>query len=50
MQLAKSFAARLPQSWQFELKRRHFARQIARGTFITDEPEYALLDQLLRPL
>ena len=42
--------ARLPQSWQFELKRRHFARQIARGTFITDEPEYALLDQLLRPL
>lgn len=49
MQLAKSIAARLPESWQFELKRRHFARQIARGSFVTDEPEYALLHTLLRP-
>ncbi len=41
-------AARLPQQWQFELKRRRFARQIARGEFVTDEPEYAILHTLIR--
>lgn len=49
MQFAKSIAARLPEQWQFEFKRRRFARQIARGEFVTDEPEYAILDTLIRP-
>lgn len=49
MQLAKSLAARLPEQWQFELKRRRCARQIAQGQFVTNEPEYAILDTLIRP-
>lgn len=49
MQLAKSLAARLPEQWQFDFKRRRCARQIARGEFVTDEPEYSILDTLIRP-
>lgn len=43
----KRFAAMLPNSWQHELRRRHFQRQIRLGRFHTDEKEYALLDTLL---
>jgi FkbM family methyltransferase len=43
----KRLAAMLPNSWQHELRRRHFHREIRRGRFYTDEKEYALLDTLL---
>jgi len=49
MSLMKQIAAMLPKSWQHELRRRHFQRQIRFGRFYTDEKEYALLDTLLRP-
>lgn len=45
--LLKRLAAMLPNSWQHELRRRHFQREIRRGRFYTDEKEYALLDTLL---
>lgn len=47
MSLLKQIAARLPNRWQTELKRIHFARQISKGTFTTDEPEYKILPQLI---
>lgn len=47
--LAKRVAALLPQQRQQELKRRHFRRDIERGTFRTDEPEWAQADQWLGP-
>ncbi len=43
----KRLAAALPSRWQQELKRRYFQRQIRRGGFRTDEPEYDLLDTLV---
>lgn len=49
MPFLKTIAARLPKPWQAELKRLRCARQIRRGTFATDEPEYAMLPQLVRP-
>lgn len=39
----KSVASHLPKSWQNELKRRQFAREIKKGCFQTDEKEYGLL-------
>ena len=45
----KKSAARLPKPWQQELKRWHFSRQIRRGTFRTEELEYAMLDTWLAP-
>jgi FkbM family methyltransferase len=45
---AKRAASLLPLSAQQELKRRHFARQIAHGTFRTNEPEWELASQWLR--
>ena len=39
----KRIAARLPNRWQQELKRRRFARQIRAGTFRTGEPEFEAL-------
>jgi len=45
--LMKRLAAMLPNSWQHELRRRHFQRQIRLARFYTDEKEYALLDTLL---
>src|SRR4030065_2139701 len=47
MKLFKRIAASLPALWQNELKRLHFRRQIRRGTFITSEPEYAILPSLI---
>lgn len=45
----KRLAARMPHRWQQTLKRHYFAQQISRARFLTDEPEYALLDQLVAP-
>lgn len=49
MMLLKRLAARLPDRWQFELKRFYYGRQISKGTFETTEPEYKLLSQLVGP-
>ena len=49
MSLLKRIAARLPGRWQMELKRIRYARQIRKGTFATDEPEYARLPEWIRP-
>ena len=43
----KNFAARIPVSWQLEIRRHVYRGQIRRDRFITDEPEYALLESLL---
>ncbi len=45
----KRIVARLPQASQQELKRHHFRREIERGTFRADEPEWALADRWLAP-
>ena len=47
MTLLKRIAAKLPDRWQHELRRRHFQREIRRGIFYTAEKEYALLDTLI---
>jgi FkbM family methyltransferase len=43
----KNFAARMPTSWQLELRRHLYRRQIQRNVFVTDEPEYLLLSSFL---
>lgn len=45
----KALAARLPERWQQELKRRYFASMIRRRRFGTNELEYALLDTFVSP-
>ncbi|MDO3722417.1 FkbM family methyltransferase [Marinobacter sp. chi1] len=47
MDALKELAARLPNSWQDELKRIHYGGQIKKGRFVADEPEYESLDQLI---
>lgn len=47
MFLLKRIAAQLPANWQNELKRIYFRNQIKRGTFLTDELEFALLPELV---
>jgi len=47
MKLLKRIAATLPPLWQNELKRIHFRSQMRRGTFVTPEPEYAILSTLI---
>lgn len=49
MPLLKQIAARLPNRWQTELKRIYFGRQIRKGFFTTDEPEYEILPRLINP-
>ena len=49
MAFLKNIASRLPGQWQSELKRVRYARQIRKGTFQTDEPEYLMLSQLVSP-
>ena len=44
----KRVVSRLPERWQNEMKRIYFARQIKKSKFITDEPEYAILDKLIK--
>ena len=48
MKLMKTVASQLPERWQTELKRLFFKRQIKKGTFITDEPEYNILDSFIK--
>jgi FkbM family methyltransferase len=43
----KVLASHLPIQWQHELKRVHFRRQIRRGSFVTADPEFLMLDQLI---
>lgn len=43
----KNFAARMPSSWQLEIRRHLYRRQIRRGVFTTHEPEYGLLSSFL---
>ncbi|MEA1898940.1 MAG: FkbM family methyltransferase [Bacteroidota bacterium] len=47
--MLKQVAARLPDRWQTGLKRIHFRRQINKGTFLTDEPEYSILHNFISP-
>ena len=47
--LAKSFVARLPPRVRHQLRVSHFARQLARGTFETDEAEFARLAEFVAP-
>lgn len=49
MQLFKQLVARLPHRWQTELKRVHYSRQINKNSFVTDEPEYKILHNLITP-
>lgn len=43
----KKLASRLPQRWQTELKRIRFGRQINKNSFVTDEPEFKILDKFI---
>lgn len=43
----RGWAQRLPRSWQQSLRRIYYGRQIRRGRFASDEPEFALLPRLL---
>lgn len=46
--LFKRAASLAPSSWQQQLKRLYFRRQLGKGHFITDEPEFDLLDQWVK--
>lgn len=48
-QMLKKMATKLPDRWQTELKRIYYWRQINRGRFFTDEPEYKILYSLINP-
>jgi len=45
----KRLALNLPPSWQREMKRHLYRRQILSDSFNTDEPEYEILCSLLSP-
>lgn len=47
--MLKSLASRLPATWQAELRRLRYARQISAGRFDTDEAEYSVVGEYLRP-
>jgi len=47
MSLLKRFMSRLPNRWQTELKRINFGRQIHNGRFLTAEPEFKILHELI---
>ncbi|CAN0592117.1 unnamed protein product, partial [Ectocarpus sp. 12 AP-2014] len=49
MTTLKKLASRLPDGWQVELKRIHYGSQIRKGIFLTDEPEYKILETLIAP-
>ncbi len=49
LSLFKRLMAKLPHRWQTALKRIHFARQIKKDSFITDEPEYKIVHQFINP-
>jgi FkbM family methyltransferase len=47
MPLLKQIAALLPYQWQTELKRFHFSRQISKGIFTIDEPEWKIFSEFI---
>jgi len=47
--MIKKFAAILPDRWQYELKRIHYARKIHKGSFLSSEPEYKIIEDLICP-
>jgi FkbM family methyltransferase len=47
MDVLKHLAAALPGSWQYELKRVLYRRQIRHGDFVTTEPEFEILQSLV---
>lgn len=47
MRLLKSIVAKLPDNWQIELKRMYYGIQIRRGTFVSEEPEFRILSDLV---
>jgi FkbM family methyltransferase len=49
MKSLKRMASRLPPSGQNELKRVLYRLQIRRGSFVSPEPEYAILPHLVKP-
>ena len=49
MNLIKYIVARFPNTWQSELRRIHYRRQIKNDTFITGEPEFKVLQDLIFP-
>jgi FkbM family methyltransferase len=49
MKFLNRLASRFPPEIQFELKHHYYRLQIANQTFLTDEPEYALLETLIQP-
>ncbi|WP_405230010.1 FkbM family methyltransferase [Lentisalinibacter sediminis] len=49
MDFLKRIVARLPGGLQSELKRVYFRREIAAGRFVTNEPEYQILEEFVRP-
>ena len=48
-QWLKKVASKLPVAWQLDLKRWYFRGQIRRNNFVTSEPEFAILDTLIKP-
>jgi FkbM family methyltransferase len=48
LNVVKNVLGLLPQEWQSEMKRVYYGRQIRRGTFHTAEPEYSLLDSMIK--
>jgi 23S rRNA U2552 (ribose-2'-O)-methylase RlmE/FtsJ len=49
MNVLKRLAAALPASWQNDLKRAYFRRQIKKDLFTTSEPEYKNLHAFIAP-
>ena len=49
MPIVKKLLSKIPYRWQMELKRLHFRRQINKNTFLTSEPEFKILNELIRP-
>lgn len=49
MSLLKKVAAQLPIRLQTEIKRILYQRQIRKGTFETNEPEFKILHELVKP-
>jgi FkbM family methyltransferase len=45
----KWLASRLPERWQYEMRRMHYGSQVVKRTFRTPELEYELLPQLVGP-
>jgi len=49
MPVLRRIAARLPIRWQTELRRLNFSRLIKSDRFVSPEPEFRILDSLIKP-